>query len=376
MRPQPVKENQVSLFRVTSERLDPVQTTSFAQERVLERKDLQRLLRADISPLGDDLMVIAEEYGEWEECNRRIDLLCLDKQARLVVVELKRSEDGGHMELQAIRYAAMVSSMTLEQAIAAHTRMLGGDEAEPKAKRAILDFLDFESTDAEELSGEVRIILASADFSTELTTAVIWLNKHDLDITCIRMRPYKLGEQVLIDVSQIVPLPEAASYEVKIREQAQETRKARTARHEIFRRFWAQLIERSRAVTPLLANRSTTTDHWLSAGIGRAGFGLNFTLTEERARVECFIRLDKGGDARSKQAFHLLHAQKEQIENAFGGPLDWQELPDRYGCRICKDLEGSWRTPETEWPALQEAMIQSMLQLERALRDPIHRMAI
>jgi hypothetical protein len=44
-----------------------------------------------------------------------------------VVVEIKRTEDGGHMELQAIRYAALVSSMTLDQAIAAYARNTGGD---------------------------------------------------------------------------------------------------------------------------------------------------------------------------------------------------------------------------------------------------------
>ena len=87
----------MALFKVTNERLEAVRTTSFIEEKLLERKDLQRLLRVDISPIGADLMVIAEEFGDWEESNRRIDLLCLDKQARLVVVEIKRTEDGGHM---------------------------------------------------------------------------------------------------------------------------------------------------------------------------------------------------------------------------------------------------------------------------------------
>ncbi len=41
-----------------------VPRTSFAAESLLERKDLQRLLRRDVAPLGDDLVVIAEEYGE------------------------------------------------------------------------------------------------------------------------------------------------------------------------------------------------------------------------------------------------------------------------------------------------------------------------
>src|SRR5688572_23977464 len=160
----------MSLYRVAPERLEPVAQTSFAAEKLLERKDLQRLLRCDISCVGDDLMVIAEEYGEWEDSNRRIDLLCLSMDAGLVVVEIKRTEDGGHMELQAIRYAAMVSSMTLDQVIAAYAKTQSGDPAQ--ARSEVLDFLQLESEADSELTGDVRIVLVAANFSTELTTAV------------------------------------------------------------------------------------------------------------------------------------------------------------------------------------------------------------
>jgi hypothetical protein len=140
-------------------------------------------------------LVIAEEYGDWQDSNRRIDLLCISKDAGLVVVEIKRTEDGGQMELQAIRYAAIVSAMTLDQAIVAYARTQGGElEA---ARDEILDFLQLDTEEEAELSGEVRIVLVSADFSTELTTAVLWLNRHELDITCIRLRPYRMGAEVL-----------------------------------------------------------------------------------------------------------------------------------------------------------------------------------
>jgi RecB family endonuclease NucS len=92
----------MTLYRVTPDKLETVSRTTFAAENLLERKDLQRLLHRNITPIGDDLMVIAEEYGEWEDSNRRIDLLCLSKGAGLVVVEIKRTEEGGHMELQAL----------------------------------------------------------------------------------------------------------------------------------------------------------------------------------------------------------------------------------------------------------------------------------
>jgi hypothetical protein len=361
----------MALFCITNEKLEAVPCTSFIDEKILERRDLQRLLKADITPLGDDLMVLAEEFGNWEESSRRIDLLCLDKQARLVVVEIKRSEDGGHMELQAIRYAEMVSSMTLEQAMSAHARMLTGDDTEARSRKEILEFLELDSTEEVELTEDVRIILVSGDFSSELATSVIWLNKHALDVTCIRLKPYKVGDRIVLDVTQLIPLPEAANYEVKVRAQAQETRKVRSARQEIFGRFWAQLIDRSRSRTQLFANRSTTTDHWLSAGIGRAGFGLNLSLTEERARVECYIRMGKDSDDRNKAAFSALMLQREQIEATFGEQLDWQDLPDRIGCRICKDFEGGWRTPETEWVSLQDRLVETAISLEKALKNPI-----
>jgi hypothetical protein len=358
----------MSLYRVTPDKLETVSRTTFAAESLLERKDLQRLLRRDITPIGDDLMVIAEEYGEWEDSNRRIDLLCLSKAAGLVVVEIKRSEDGGHMELQAIRYAAMVSSMTLDQAIQTYARTCGGEEE--AARSEVLNFLQLDSEAESELTGDVRVVLVSADFSTELTAAVLWLNKHGLDITCIRLRPHRMGTEILIDATQIIPLPEAAEYEVKMRAQEKEKRKVEGARQEVFRKFWAQLIERSKLNTPLLANRATTPECWLSAGIGRGGFNLTLSLVQHEGKVGCDIRL-AGGEQKSKAAFNALLAQKQEIEAKFGGPLDWQELPGRQVCSICAEMAGGWKSPEAEWPALQVRMIDALIRLEVALRKPI-----
>ena len=364
------------LYQVNSGRLTALPSTTFVAEGVMERKDLQQLLLADIAAIGDDLMVISEEFGDWEDSKRRIDLLCLDKKANLVVVEIKRTEDGGHMELQAIRYAAMVANMTLDRVIAACARRIKGDDAKEHATQEVLEFLEADSVDEIELTGDVRIILVSGDFSSELTTAVIWLNKRNIDITCIRFQPYKLGGTMLIDVSQIIPLPEAADYEVKVREQEQEVRKVRTVRQDIFRKFWSQLIERSKLKTTLLTNRSTSSDHWLSAGIGRSGFSLNLTLTEDRTRVECYIRDAKKPDSWNTEAFEALKANKETIEKSFGHSLNWDEVPGRKGCRISYDMDGGWRLPTETWSEHQEGMISALIKFEAALHQPIQQLSI
>jgi len=364
----------MSLYRITADKLEPVTQTTFASEKLLERKDLQRLLKQGIGVLREDLMVIAEEFGNWEDSNRRIDLLCLSKDASLVIVEVKRTEDGGHMELQAIRYAAMVSAMTLDQVIEAYANSQGGDADDARA--GVLDFLQIDSADEAELTGEVRIILVSANFSTEVTTSVLWLNRqYGMGITCVRLRPYRMGDEILIDATQIIPLPESADYEVKIRAQEKEKKMVVSARQEIFRKFWSQTIERSKEKTGLLSGRSTSADAWISTGIGRSGFWMSLVLRQERSVVECYIRLGQDAE-RSLAAFEALRAQRASIEVVFGGALDWQDLPGRNGCRICVEMDGGWKSPESEWLELQEKMIDGLIRLDTALRKPIQELNV
>src|SRR5258708_37076859 len=119
----------VMLFDMTDGSLSLVPATTFAAEGVLERLHLERALRTHIQILGDGLLVVAEEFGDFQDARRRIDLLCVNHEARLVVVELKRTDDGGHMELQALRYAAMVSTMTLDQLAEIYQRHLDASTA-------------------------------------------------------------------------------------------------------------------------------------------------------------------------------------------------------------------------------------------------------
>jgi len=146
--------------------------------------------------------------------------------------------------------------------------------------------------------------------------------------------------------------------------------KARTAREQILLNFWAHLIERSRATTPLFANRSAPDGPWISAALGKTGFWLSLSLTKEWACVECNIRPSKEAD-KNKEAFQALLAQKEEIERVFGAPLDWEELPDKISSRISVSIDGGWLTPQEKWPRLQDQMIDAVVRLERALREPI-----
>lgn len=221
-------ELSMPIYEFASEEIRPLQTTTFSRAQLQERRDLQRLLRANISVIAPDTLVIAEEFGDWDESRRRIDLLGIDRDANLVVIELKRTEDGAHMELQAIRYAAMVSTMTFDQGADVFGRYLAQiGKGETDARAELLDFLGWDEPDEDAFAQDVRIVLASAEFSRELTTSVLWLIERSIDIRCVRLQPYDFGGQVLVDVQQIIPLPEVAEYQVRVTEKKRKEREAR-----------------------------------------------------------------------------------------------------------------------------------------------------
>ena len=217
------------IYRIDNNEIVPIQRTTFAEQGLRERQNLQTLLKAQIDVVSPNTLILAEEFGEWEDSRRRIDLLGIDKGANLVVIELKRTEDGGHMELQAIRYAAMVSTLTFEKLVEIHQGYLGDNGFEEDAAARILEFLDWSEPDEEQFAQEVRIVLASADFSKELTTSVMWLNDFGLDIRCVRMHPYVSDGQTLLDIQAVIPIPEVADYQVRIRDKKQKERESRKA---------------------------------------------------------------------------------------------------------------------------------------------------
>ena len=205
------------------DKFSPLTKTTFTDENITE-KQIQRLIREQIETVSEGALVISEEFSGWKESQRRIDLLCIDKEANLVVVELKRTDDGGQMDLQAIRYGAMVSTMTFDQVVEAHSSFLTTIDSTENAEQRILDFLGWSEPDEDSFAQDVRIVLASAEFSKEITSSVLWLNDKGVDIRCVKMEPYVDsvdGERIYIDIQQVIPLPETADFQVKVRRKKQ-----------------------------------------------------------------------------------------------------------------------------------------------------------
>ena len=105
------------LFRIDAEgrTAQTIASVSFSHLPYHERYDIQEWVLHNPELLGEPLLVVASEYAGFDRTSERLDVLALDRQGKLVVVELKRSARGTTAELQALRYAAYCSTLTLDE---------------------------------------------------------------------------------------------------------------------------------------------------------------------------------------------------------------------------------------------------------------------
>jgi predicted type IV restriction endonuclease len=142
----------------------------------------------------------------------------------------------------------------------------------------------------------------------------------------------------------------------------------RPDRFGLRKKFWEGLLSRPKAKNARHANVSPTDSGWIAASSGVRGLPLNYVIGRDETRVELYI--DRGADQvdANKRIFDQLFSQKKEIEANFGGELSWQRLDDKRACRIAHiNTDGGYKSDESKWPQIQDAMIDAMTRLEKAL---------
>jgi hypothetical protein len=213
----------IFLISGTLDKADKIAAETFVGLNIWERQHIEEWVRGNPEILGEELLILTIEFDRFVNSSDRLDLLALDRAGNLVVVELKRDSASGYADLQAIRYAAMVSSMTIDKLLpyylAYRKKHYSEQISESDARNQIIEFV--ESDSFAELSTKPRIILCSEGFSQEITTTVLWLRASKIDISCVKITPYKVEEKIIIVPKVVIPLEEARQYliDIKIKEE-------------------------------------------------------------------------------------------------------------------------------------------------------------
>ena len=336
-----------------------------------EKKHLQEWICKNTEMLGERLLIIQKEFSGFDDTNERLDLLAVDENGNLVIIENKLDDTGRDVTWQALKYVSYCSGLSKADIRDIFQRYLDYHNATDSAEQILSEFLTVEDfSEAEINKGDQRIILIAASFRKEVTSTVMWLLGHNIQIKCIKVTPYTLGDNVLIDAEQIIPVKDAEDYLIKLANKKQEefiNKEKNQTRHTVRLKFWAKLLQKMNEASDLFRNISPSKENWISCSSGHSGLAYGFVITGNFARLELWIA--KGTKEENKQIFDKILSRKEQIELKFGHELDWQRLDAGKGSRIAFYLNDVSVFNEVDRDKMIEFMVANMLKLEKVMKD-------
>lgn len=211
-----------------------------------------------------------------------------------------------------------------------------------------------------------------SDPRPEHINAISWLNEGSAaSFYLLKVEAIRIGDSAPAPLLTLIVGPSKEGREVG------ETKKELAERYEIRHQFFTGLLDYAKTKTKLHAGVSPSEYNWLATGAGVRGLSYNYSLTKHASTVELYIDRGKDAEKENKTIFDQLFAAKDEIERAFGEPLEWQRLEDRRACRIRKKLTiGGWRDEPSKWPAVYDAMVDAMIRLEKALKPHVQKLKV
>ena len=133
-------------------------------------------------------------------------------------------------------------------------------------------------------------------------------------------------------------------------------------------RFWAvfrdYIVHRDAPIKPPKPAPSS----WRAFGIGRTGFGMNAWMRTQKQEIGIHLRV-RGQNATAY--FHLLEEQQAEIEEEFGEPLEWEELPENESGRISLRKVDTDPADETDWPNQHDWLASRLELFDKVFRPRI-----
>ena len=208
------------LFRIdpSTHESEAVTEVEFAKLGFQERRDIQEWVANNPGILGEDLLILRKEFSGFDWTNERLDLLAVDRDGKLVVIELKRDDTGTDVHWQAIKYASYLRRVDADSIV----EMLAEYRKLPESDARLMLVRHVNSDDlVKDLNKDQRIILASHRFAREVTSAAVWLNEKVPDknlITCVQLIPYSDAktESLYVQANTIIPVPGIEDYVVGV----------------------------------------------------------------------------------------------------------------------------------------------------------------
>ncbi len=144
------------------------------------------------------------------------------------------------------------------------------------------------------------------------------------------------------------------------------TAKAPSPGGELYRKFFQALIDELREKHKFTTARIGQPQNWYSFSSGVTGVTLGASFARGgRVRLDAYI--NRGDSVQNKILFDKVLPHRQEIEAAFGEPLEWERLDSRSASRIATYFPGNINSSPEELQAIRSGMIDRLLRLKKAV---------
>ena len=210
----------------------------------------------------------------------------------------------------------------------------------------------------------VTAIWIVSDPRPEHVAAVTWLNDSaGASFYLFKVEAVRIGSSFPAPLLTRIVGPSATTREIA------STKKERSERQDIRRRFWTELLDHARSRNELHSGRSAPSGPYLDGASGIRGLRFSYGVGQHRTSVMLWIDRGQGSGAQNLAAFEVLYAARAAIESDFGHPLDWQSGGDETrSCKLRYEIDGiGWRD-ESKWNEAIPATVAEMERLAHAIK--------
>ena len=219
------------MYKIQGKKVERIEPITF-KELDMTENDIEEILRNSIDMLCSDeesLLIVGRQVKN--EKQGRSDLTAIDNNGNIVLIEIKRDPkdiEGRKeaFEFQAIRYAASYATIENIDELVKTVYVpyiekyreefeLGELTSYELGVRKVKEFLEANEAEKQFNNGQ-RIILAASDFDEQTLSAVAWLNSNNVDMTCFRLVPYRVNEEVYLYTEKVLPVENYTDYYVNL----------------------------------------------------------------------------------------------------------------------------------------------------------------
>ena len=304
----------------------------FSELGFREREHLQEWIAKNPDVLGEELLIIQKEYDGFNDTNERLDLLALDKESNLVIIENKLDDTGRDVTWQALKYTSYCSTLSTSQIVKMFQNYLDRYADGEDAKTQLLDFLELESEDDLILNkNDQRMMFIANNYRKEVTSTVLWLINHDINIQCFKATPFQMQDNIFLQIDQIIPVPELEQFMIDAKEKKQEEKTKGVVAQETDKyllEFW-KLLKNDLDIHNIefLSNITPRARWYINFSKGKARYGFVFGRTSQR--VELYFPHDE-----DKKIFNAMKKYRLRLDSQFSKGIFWEELEGKKASRI------------------------------------------